>query len=77
MIFTLLFVLLSDSASKTLLQQYTKDLSVKETIVTNVALATDKNLFMRYLVTWMCQPYVLDDSRTLLEAMLVATGLTS
>jgi hypothetical protein len=66
-----------DDASNSLLTQYRKDLAVKETIVTHVALASDRNLLMRYLVTWMCQPYVSNDSKTLLEAMLVAVGLKS
>jgi hypothetical protein len=66
-----------DDASNTLMAQYKKDLAVKETIVTHVALASDRNLLMRYLVTWMCQPYVSSDSKILLEAMLVAAGLKS
>lgn len=69
--------LLTDETSNVLCKQFAKDLIVKETIVSHVALATDRNLMMRYMVTWMCQPYVSDESKLLLDAMLVATGLTS
>lgn len=68
----LLFV---DNASKTLSDQYRSELAVKETIVENVALTSDRNLLMRYKLTWWCQPYVSESAESLLEANLVATGL--
>ena len=64
-----------DNASKTLSDQYRRELSVKETIVENVAMTNDRNLLMRYKLTWWCQPYVLESNESLLEANLVATGL--
>lgn len=63
------------STSKTLSDQYRRELAVKETIVENVALTSDRNLLMRYKLTWWCEPYVSDSTESLLEANLVATGL--
>ena len=65
----------ADSASKTLSDQYRRELSVKETVVENVALTNDRNLLMRYKLTWWCQPYISESTESLLEANLVATGL--
>jgi len=48
---------------------------VKETVVENVALTNDRNLLMRYKLTWWCQPYISESTESLLEANLVATGL--
>lgn len=63
------------SASRTLSDQYRRELAVKETIVENVALTSDRNLLMRYKLTWWCQPYVSESTESLLEGNLVATGL--
>jgi len=67
--------LFADNASKTLSDQYRRELSVKETIVANVALTNDRNLLMCYKLTWWCQPYVSEGTESLLEANLVAVGL--
>jgi len=68
----LLFV---DNASRTLSDQYRRELAVKETTVENVALTSDRNLLMRYKLTWWCEPYLSESAESLLEANLVATGL--
>jgi len=68
-------LLFADNASKTLSDQYRRELSVKDTIVKNVALTKDRNLLMRYKLTWWCQPYISESTESLLEANLVATGL--
>jgi hypothetical protein len=62
-------------ASRCLSDQYRKELSLKQTISENVALASDRNLLLRYKLTWRCEPYILATNDSLLEANLVATGL--
>nr|XP_056707257.1 cyclin-dependent kinase 2-interacting protein [Euleptes europaea] len=57
-----------------LLEMYTKELKLKQTIVQEIAHTTDQDLLMVYLSSWLYQPYIEQSSKVLLESMLLETG---
>ncbi|XP_054827973.1 cyclin-dependent kinase 2-interacting protein [Eublepharis macularius] len=61
-------------ASVKLLEMYSKELKLKETIVQEMAHTSDQDLSMVYLSSWLYQPYVEQSSKVLLESMLLETG---
>ncbi|XP_062974144.1 cyclin-dependent kinase 2-interacting protein [Elgaria multicarinata webbii] len=57
-----------------LLDMYSKELKLKQTIVQEIAHTTDQDLMMVYLSSWLYQPYIEDTNKVLLESMLLETG---
>ncbi|KAJ6661933.1 hypothetical protein lerEdw1_013104 [Lerista edwardsae] len=57
-----------------LLQMYSMELKLKQTIVQEIAHTTDRDLLMVYLSSWLYQPYIENSSTILLESMLLETG---
>ncbi|XP_060118867.1 cyclin-dependent kinase 2-interacting protein [Heteronotia binoei] len=61
-------------ASVKLLEMYSKELKLKQTIVQEIAHTADQYLSMVYLSSWLYQPYIEHSSRVILESMLLETG---
>ncbi|KAL8168934.1 UNVERIFIED_CONTAM: hypothetical protein K2H54_025468 [Gekko kuhli] len=61
-------------ASVNLLEMYSKELKLKQTIVQEIAHTADQDLLMVYLSSWLYQPYIEHSSRVMLESMLLETG---
>ncbi|KAJ7345200.1 hypothetical protein JRQ81_001150 [Phrynocephalus forsythii] len=61
-------------ASVKLLEMYSKELKLKQTIVQEIAHTTDQDLLMVYLSSWLYQPYIENTSKVILESMLLETG---
>ncbi|XP_048341399.1 cyclin-dependent kinase 2-interacting protein [Sphaerodactylus townsendi] len=61
-------------ASAKLLEMYSRELKLKQTIVQEIAHTTDQDLLMVYLSSWLYQPYIEQSSKVLLESMLLETG---
>ncbi|XP_053226149.1 cyclin-dependent kinase 2-interacting protein isoform X1 [Podarcis raffonei] len=57
-----------------LLNMYSKELKLKQTIVQEIAHTADQDLLMAYLSSWLYQPYIENTSQVLLESMLLETG---
>ncbi|XP_077125379.1 cyclin-dependent kinase 2-interacting protein [Ranitomeya variabilis] len=55
-------------------EMYKKEISLKKTIVGEIAHTTDQDLLMVYLSSWLYQPYIDSGSKVLLESMLLETG---
>lgn len=53
---------------------YKKELELKQTIVQEIAHTGDQNLMMVYLSAWLYEPYVDNNTKLLLESMLLETG---
>ncbi|XP_069063407.1 cyclin-dependent kinase 2-interacting protein [Pleurodeles waltl] len=53
---------------------YKKELDVKQTIVQEIAHTGDQDLMMVYLSTWLYEPYIDNDTKLLLESMVLETG---
>ncbi|KAM4014368.1 cyclin-dependent kinase 2-interacting protein [Anomaloglossus baeobatrachus] len=53
-------------------EMYKKEITLKKTIVGEIAHTAEQDLLMVYLSCWLYQPYV--DSKVLLESMLLETG---
>ncbi|XP_066468375.1 cyclin-dependent kinase 2-interacting protein isoform X2 [Tiliqua scincoides] len=60
--------------SAKLLQMYSMELKLKQTIVQEIAHTADRDLLMVYLSSWLYQPYIENSSKILLESMLLETG---
>ncbi|XP_044293194.1 cyclin-dependent kinase 2-interacting protein [Varanus komodoensis] len=58
-----------------LLDMYSEEIKLKQTIVQEIAHTADQDLLMVYLSSWLYQPYIEDTSKVLLESMLLETGL--
>ncbi|XP_042302048.1 cyclin-dependent kinase 2-interacting protein isoform X2 [Sceloporus undulatus] len=57
-----------------LLDMYSNELKLKQTIVQEIAHTADQDLLMVYLSSWLYQPYIESTSKVLLESMLLETG---
>ncbi|XP_061468185.1 cyclin-dependent kinase 2-interacting protein isoform X2 [Rhineura floridana] len=57
-----------------LLDMYSKELKLKQTIVQEIAHTADQDLLMVYLSSWLYQPYIENTNKVLLESMLLETG---
>uniref|UniRef100_A0A8D0BBK5 Cyclin dependent kinase 2 interacting protein n=1 Tax=Salvator merianae TaxID=96440 RepID=A0A8D0BBK5_SALMN len=57
-----------------LLDMYSNELKLKQTIVQEIAHTADQDLLMVYLSSWLYQPYIDNTSTLLLESMLLETG---
>ncbi|XP_069714962.1 cyclin-dependent kinase 2-interacting protein isoform X1 [Phaenicophaeus curvirostris] len=55
-------------------EMYKKELQLKQTIVQEIAHTADQDLMMVFLSSWLYQPYIENNSKLLLEAMLLETG---
>lgn len=55
-------------------EMYKKEISLKTTIVGEIAHCSDQDLLMVYLSCWLYQPYVDNSIKVLLESMLLETG---
>ncbi|XP_053331578.1 cyclin-dependent kinase 2-interacting protein [Spea bombifrons] len=55
-------------------EMYKKEISLKRTIVEQIAHTTDQDLLMVYLSCWLYQPYIDSSIKVLLESMLLETG---
>ena len=71
----ILFFFQKADASEKLLKMYQKELSVKKSIVENVAHSSDRDTLMAYTAVWLHQPYIESDIEALVEAMVLETGL--
>lgn len=65
---------ISDDVSVKLLDMYSKEVKLKQTIVQEIAHTTNQDLLMVYLSSWLYQPYIEYTSKVLLESMLLETG---
>ena len=54
---------------------YQKELSVKKSIMENVAHSANRDTLMAYAAVWLHQPYIEQESEALIEAMILETGL--
>lgn len=54
---------------------YTHELAVKETIVDSVPEEQDNDTLTLYITTWLHEPYIEQSATSLLESMLLETGL--
>ncbi|XP_073494492.1 cyclin-dependent kinase 2-interacting protein [Phyllobates terribilis] len=61
-------------ASLKMSEMYKKEVSLKKTIVGEIAHTADQDLLMVYLSCWLYQPYIDSGSKVLLESMLLETG---
>ncbi|XP_060611142.2 cyclin-dependent kinase 2-interacting protein [Anolis sagrei] len=57
-----------------LLDMYSNELKLKDTIVQEIAHTADQDLLMVYLSSWLYQPYIENTSTVILESMLLETG---
>ncbi|MEE6493704.1 hypothetical protein FKM82_016922 [Ascaphus truei] len=55
-------------------EMYKKEVSLKRTIVGEIAHTSDQDLLMVYLSCWLYQPYIDHNVKVLLESMLLETG---
>ncbi|XP_072283673.1 cyclin-dependent kinase 2-interacting protein [Pyxicephalus adspersus] len=60
--------------SQKMSDMYKKEMSLKRTIVGEIAHTPDQDLLMVYLSCWLYQPYVDNSIKVLLESMLLETG---
>ncbi|XP_068110736.1 cyclin-dependent kinase 2-interacting protein [Hyperolius riggenbachi] len=60
--------------SQKMSDMYKKEISLKSTIVGEIAHTSDQDLLMVYLSCWLYQPYVDNSIKVLLESMLLETG---
>uniref|UniRef100_A0A672IBC0 Cyclin-dependent kinase 2 interacting protein n=1 Tax=Salarias fasciatus TaxID=181472 RepID=A0A672IBC0_SALFA len=62
------------TAAETLLDGFRQELKLKQTILQEVAHTATPDLCMVYLSCWLHQPYIPDQNRLTLEALLLETG---
>ncbi|XP_071972318.1 cyclin-dependent kinase 2-interacting protein [Engystomops pustulosus] len=55
-------------------EMYKKEISLKKTIVGEIAHTSDQDLLMVYLSCWLYQPFIDNNIKVLLESMLLETG---
>lgn len=60
--------------SSKLFESYRQEMSLKRTILQELAHTTNTNLSMVYLSCWLYQPYIEDGTKLLLESLLMETG---
>ncbi|MCI4382779.1 hypothetical protein PGIGA_G00018840 [Pangasianodon gigas] len=60
--------------SSGLYEAYKQELALKRTILGEVAHTTNPDLCMVYLSCWLYQPYIQDNTKLLLESLLMETG---
>ncbi|XP_060789007.1 cyclin-dependent kinase 2-interacting protein isoform X1 [Neoarius graeffei] len=60
--------------SSELYEAYKQELALKRTILREVAHTTNPDLCMVYLSCWLYQPYIQDNTKLLLESLLMETG---
>ncbi|KAM5129007.1 cyclin-dependent kinase 2-interacting protein [Mantella aurantiaca] len=60
--------------SQQMSEMYKKEMTLKRTIVGEVAHTPDQDLLMVYLSCWLYQPYIDQNIKILLEGMLLETG---
>ncbi|XP_029973397.1 LOW QUALITY PROTEIN: cyclin-dependent kinase 2-interacting protein [Salarias fasciatus] len=63
-----------EEAAETLLDGFRQELKLKQTILQEVAHTATPDLCMVYLSCWLHQPYIPDQNRLTLEALLLETG---
>lgn len=62
-------------ASERLIDSFTKELSLKERLLTEFTSCKNRDQLMVYLSLWLHQPFLNDDNDVLLESMLIETEL--
>lgn len=62
-------------ASQRLLDSFTRELSLKERLVTEFTYCKSRDQLMVYLSLWLHEPLLDDDDGVLLESMLIETEL--
>ncbi|KAG2457630.1 CINP protein, partial [Polypterus senegalus] len=72
--YILRLIVIADEVSSKLVDRYRQELSLKKTISEEIAHTSDQDLMMTYLSAWLYQPYVEEDTKLLLESMLLETG---
>lgn len=60
--------------SSGLYEAYKQELDLKRTILRELAHTANADLCMVYLSCWLYQPYIQDNTRLLLESLLMETG---
>ncbi|CAN9501905.1 unnamed protein product [Ophioblennius macclurei] len=63
-----------EEASEVLLDGFKQELKLKQTVLREVAHAATPDLGLVYLSCWLHQPYIPDQNRLTLEALLLETG---
>lgn len=63
-----------EEAAELLMDSYRQELKLKQTILQEVAHAETADLRMVYLSCWLHQPFIPDQNRLTLEALLLETG---
>ena len=56
---------------------YKKELSLKRTIIENVAHCEDRDVIMMMTSAWVNEPYIETKASMIVESMLLETGLKS
>ena len=64
----------SDETAQELLAMFQAELTVKETVVQNIAHTSSRDTVMFYSAAWLHQAYIPDRATLLLESMLTETG---
>ena len=64
----------TDETSRKLSEMYAEEIKLKQTVMENIAHSVDRDLLMFYSACWVHQPYIDNEARILLEAMLFETG---
>ncbi|XP_018582870.1 cyclin-dependent kinase 2-interacting protein [Scleropages formosus] len=62
-----------DEVSSKLYESYKQELALKQTIVKEIAHTSDPDLLLVYLSSWLHQPYIEDNTKLLLESLLLET----
>ena len=63
-----------DETSRRLCEMYAEEIKLKRTVMENIAHSVDRDLLMFYSACWVHQPYVDDEAKMFVEAMLLETG---
>ncbi|KPP71240.1 cyclin-dependent kinase 2-interacting protein-like [Scleropages formosus] len=62
-----------NEVSSKLYESYKQELALKQTIVKEIAHTSDPDLLLVYLSSWLHQPYIEDNTKLLLESLLLET----
>lgn len=72
--FFLVFLFCTGDSSRALLESFSGELKLKQTIQQELAHTCSSDLCLVYLSCWLHQPYIPPDTRLSLEALLLETG---
>lgn len=70
----LIFLFCAGDSSRALLESFSGELKLKQTIQQELAHTCSSDLCLVYLSCWLHQPFIPPDTRLSLEALLLETG---